>query len=84
MSIVIDGESLTIDRLVEVARNRANIVVSEDSWRKINSCRKMLEEKIDNHEIMYGITTGIGEFSEVTLTPEQTQEFRCPYVPSRR
>tara|TARA_B100000959_G_scaffold285707_1_gene361376 strand:+ start:1320 stop:2879 length:1560 start_codon:yes stop_codon:yes gene_type:complete len=76
MSVVIDGESLTIDKLVEVARNRANLVVSKDSWSKINSCRKMLEEKIDNHEIMYGITTGIGEFSEVTLTPEQTQEFQ--------
>ena len=36
----------------------------------------MLQKKIDEHEIMYGITTGIGEFSEVTLTPEQTQEFQ--------
>ena len=36
----------------------------------------MLEEKIENHEIMYGITTGIGEFSEVTLNPNQTKEFQ--------
>ena len=45
MSVVIDGETLTIDKLVKVARNKANISVSRDSWRKINSCRKMLEEK---------------------------------------
>ena len=76
MSVVIDGESLTIDKVVEVARKKTSISVSNKSWEKINSCRKMLEEKIDNHEIMYGITTGIGEFSEVTLTPEQTQEFQ--------
>ena len=76
MSVVIDGKSLTIDKVVEVARNKTNVSVSSDSWKKINACRKMLEEKIDNHEIMYGITTGIGEFSEVTLTPEQTQEFQ--------
>ena len=36
----------------------------------------MLEEKIENHEIMYGITTGIGEFSEVTLNPNQTKSFK--------
>ena len=36
----------------------------------------MLEEKIDAHETMYGITTGIGEFSEVNLTPDQTEEFQ--------
>ena len=76
MAVVIDGETLTIDKLVKVARNKANISVSKNSWEKINSCRKMLEEKISNHEIMYGITTGIGEFSEVTLNPDQTKEFQ--------
>ena len=45
MSVVIDGESLTIDRLVEVARNSANIVVSKDSWKKINSVGKKIRKK---------------------------------------
>ena len=76
MPVVINGKSLTIDKVVEVARKKTEISVSEKSWNKINSCRKMLEEKINNHEIMYGITTGIGEFSEVTLDPNQTKEFQ--------
>ena len=76
MPVVINGKSLTIDKVVEVARKKTEISVSEKSWNKINSCRKMLEEKISNHEIMYGITTGIGEFSEVTLDPNQTKEFQ--------
>ena len=76
MSIEIDGKSLTIDNLVKVARNKATISIPNRSWKKINSCRTMLEEKIKKHEIIYGITTGIGEFSEVTLSPEETQEFQ--------
>ena len=76
MSVVIDGETLTIDNVVEVARNKANVSVSSSSWKKINSCRDMLEEKISNHEVMYGITTGIGEFSEVTLDPSETKKFQ--------
>ena len=36
----------------------------------------MLEEKIKAREIMYGINTGIGEFSEVVLTDEQVKEFQ--------
>ena len=76
MPVVIDGKTLSIEKMVNVARNNASISVSESSWRKINSCRRMLEEKIENHEIMYGITTGIGEFSEVTLDPDQTKEFQ--------
>ena len=76
MTIDIDGDSLTINKLVSVARDNENVKVTEKSWKRIEDCRNMLQSKIDAHEIMYGITTGIGEFSEVTLTPEQTQEFQ--------
>lgn len=36
----------------------------------------MLEEKIKAREIMYGINTGIGEFSEVVLTDAQVNDFQ--------
>ena len=76
MAVILDGETLTIERLVDVARDNENVKITDESWKRIEGCRKMLQKKIDEHEIMYGITTGIGEFSEVTLTPEQTQEFQ--------
>jgi len=36
----------------------------------------MLEKKIDAHEIMYGVNTGIGEFSEVVLSDDKVREFQ--------
>jgi histidine ammonia-lyase len=36
----------------------------------------MLEEKIQTGEIMYGVNTGIGEFSEVVLQAEQVKQFQ--------
>jgi histidine ammonia-lyase len=36
----------------------------------------MLEQKIQAHEIMYGVNTGIGEFSEIVLTDEQVKDFQ--------
>ena len=76
MAVNLDGDSLTINKLANVARNNENVSVGKEAWKRIDDCRSMLQSKIDAHEIMYGITTGIGEFSEVTLTPEQTQEFQ--------
>ncbi len=76
MTVALDGESLTIDKLVDVARNKHQVEVTKGAWQRIESCRKMLEQKIEGHETMYGVTTGIGEFSEVTLTPEQIKEFQ--------
>jgi len=76
MSIALDGKSLTIAKLVDVARNNQTLEVTKEAWGRIKDCRKMLQKKIEAHETMYGITTGIGEFSEVTLNPEQTEEFQ--------
>ena len=67
MPIVLDGNSLTIEQLVKIARNGEKVELHPDALKRIKICRDMLEEKIVAHEIMYGVNTGIGEFSEVVL-----------------
>ena len=74
--VVLDGESLTIEKLVDVARNGAKVSLHPDAVVRINRCRAMLEEKIQAHEIMYGVNTGIGEFSEVVLDDDQIKDFQ--------
>ncbi|MBN2619799.1 aromatic amino acid lyase [candidate division WOR-3 bacterium] len=76
MSIILDGNSLTIEKLVAIARGHEKVELHKDALQKIKICRDMLEKKIKAHEIMYGVNTGIGEFSEVTLTDEQMQQFQ--------
>jgi len=74
MTVTINGNSLKIDELVKVARNSKKVELSEKSWKRIDECREMLEKKIEDNEIIYGTNTGIGEFSEVALNPEQLKE----------
>ena len=76
MTIVIDGSGLTIEKLVSVARHNEKVKLHPDAIKRIKKCRGMLEKKIEAHEIMYGVNTGIGEFSEVVLTDEQVEEFQ--------
>ena len=76
MTITINGNSLKIDDLVNVARNTEKVVLSEKSWNRIDESREMLEKKINDNEIIYGTNTGIGEFSEIALNPEQLKEFQ--------
>ena len=76
MSVELSGSELTIHDVEAVARNRDNVSVSKDAWQRIADCRSMIQRKIDNHEVMYGVTTGIGEFSEVVLSPDQVAEFQ--------
>ncbi|KPK64025.1 phenylalanine ammonia-lyase [candidate division WOR_3 bacterium SM23_42] len=76
MAIMLEGEHLTIEKLVDIARNNENVEIAPASLEKIKKCRAMLEEKIKAREIMYGINTGIGELSEVVLTDEQVKQFQ--------
>ena len=76
MDLVLDGTQLSIHDLENVARSGCNVSISDDAWGRIRACRKMIQQKIDAHEVMYGVTTGIGEFSEVVLNPEQVVNFQ--------
>ena len=76
MTIVLDGSGLTVEKLVRIARHGEKVTLSPDALERIKICRAMLEEKIQAREIMYGVNTGIGEFSEVVLTDEQVGQFQ--------
>lgn len=76
MSIVLDGKSLTIEKLVAIARFGAKVEVDFQALERIKACRAMLEQKLKVKEIMYGTNTGIGEFSEIVLSDEQVKEFQ--------
>lgn len=76
MSIVITGNNLTIENVVRVARNNERVELYPEAKEKIKICRTMLEKKIQAHEIMYGVNTGIGEFSEVVLDDSQIKQFQ--------
>ena len=68
MTIILDGASLTVEKLVRIARDGEKVELDPAALERIKVCRVMLEEKIAAREIMYGTNTGIGEFSEIVST----------------
>ncbi len=76
MTIVLDGSSLTIEKLVAIARDGEKVELDRRALERIRACRLMLEEKLAAREIMYGTNTGIGEFSEKVLNDDQVRDFQ--------
>lgn len=76
MTYIIKGSELIIEDVVKVARHNEKVELHPDAMARMIKCRAMLEEKIDAGEIMYGVNTGIGEFSEVVLTDEEVGLFQ--------
>jgi len=76
MTITLDGHSLTVEKVVQVARENEKIEIHPEAMERIKKCRDLLEEKIKKREIVYGVNTGIGELSEVVLTQEQVEKYQ--------
>ncbi|MCO5251094.1 MAG: aromatic amino acid ammonia-lyase [Candidatus Kapabacteria bacterium] len=76
MAVVLNGSGLTIEKMVQIGRFGEKVELREHSLELIKKCRVMLEDKVKKGEIMYGVNTGIGEFSEIVLNDEQIKEFQ--------
>ena len=74
--IKITGGGLTIEDVVAVARHHEKVELDGEALERIKVCRAMLERKIEAREIIYGVNTGIGEFSEVALDDDQLKDFQ--------
>ena len=76
MAIVLGNTRFSIENIVQISRFNEPVELQSNAFSRISKCRDMLEEKIQSKEIMYGVNTGIGEFSEVVLDDDQLQEFQ--------
>lgn len=68
--ISIDGESLTLGQFLAVARDMAKVKLHVSGKEKLLRSRKVVEEIISRGDVAYGVTTGFGKFSDVTISTE--------------
>lgn len=74
--ILVDGESLNIEQVVEVARHGAEVCLSPEAQVKVEASRKVVEELLQERRPVYGVTTGFGALSGTRITPEDSAELQ--------
>ena len=74
--IILDGKSLTVEKLVLISRSYELVDLDDRAKVDIIKCRKIVDKKIENKEIIYGVNTGIGEFSEIILDDDKLEDFQ--------
>ncbi len=78
--IILDGKSLTIDDVVKVARDHYTIEIAEASIKKVIVARQLVDELVKNREVVYGITTGFGKFSDVVISEAETEDLQTNLI----
>ena len=72
-NILIDGNSLTLEELVKVARKNFRVNLKQEATLKIKESRKKVEYFLENDKKIYGINTGFGKFSDVIISKEESK-----------
>ncbi len=72
----ITGESLTIEQIAGVARKKERIEITTSALEKVSRARAFVDELVAGDEVVYGITTGFGQFKNVTISRDQARELQ--------
>lgn len=74
--ITLNGESLTLDKLNGILFEDDQVEACKDAMVKVVGSRAAVENIVHKGEVVYGITTGFGKFSDVLIPFEETADLQ--------
>ncbi|HTT73962.1 MAG TPA: histidine ammonia-lyase [Thermoplasmata archaeon] len=80
--LAIDGSSLSLAALVEVARGDRPVALAPSARAAAETGRRAVEQAVRDRRPVYGVTTGFGGLSHVVIAPERARELQTSLVRS--
>jgi len=69
-AVSLDGEGLSLEQVVAVSRGPAPVELDVLGKAKLIRSRGIIEKIVGEDQPVYGVTTGFGKFSDVSVSPE--------------
>ena len=70
-SVVITGHDLTLEAFVAVCREGVQVELSVEARNNILASREVVDRLVEDEAVVYGITTGFGKFSDVSISHDE-------------
>lgn len=74
--IILDGNSLDLNSFIKVARYNELVAISKGSIELVNKASKFVEEVVESELPVYGINTGFGKLSDVSIDKKDVGELQ--------
>jgi histidine ammonia-lyase len=78
----IDGASLTLDAVHAVAVDRAPVAVAPEARARMLRTRAVVDAIVRRNDAVYGVTTGFGKLSDVSIPADRLAELQVNLVRS--
>jgi histidine ammonia-lyase len=80
--LAIDGASLDLAGLEAVARHGRPVVLSEAARDAVRASRRVVDDAVARGAVVYGVTTGFGNFADVHIPLDRLRELQLNLVRS--
>ncbi|SIT91349.1 histidine ammonia-lyase [Edaphobacillus lindanitolerans] len=80
--ITLNGSNLTVRRLKDIVYKQEAIGICPDAAARAAESRAAVEKVVREERTVYGINTGFGKFSDVTIDPEDTRALQLHLIRS--
>jgi histidine ammonia-lyase len=81
-TLFLDGNTLTIDDLETAALGNRVVALAEPARAAVARSRAVVEESVAVGRVVYGVTTGFGNFADVVIPKERLRELQLNLIRS--
>ncbi|MDT5159600.1 MAG: histidine ammonia-lyase [Acidobacteriota bacterium] len=78
----LDGQSLTLEEVARVARGGETVRLSASARERVEASRRTVERIVAESRVVYGVNTGFGKLSDVTVPADELRELQLNLVRS--
>lgn len=76
-TLQLDGQSLTVHQVAQLAFDPTiQIALAPDAIAQMNASRQVIEGWVEKGRVIYGVTTGFGEFANVVISRENLERLQ--------
>lgn len=74
--VILTGDSLTLEEVIRVSREYAEVEIDPRSMEKVEESRKIVDKIVEEEKVVYGINTGFGSLAKVNISKEDTAQLQ--------
>lgn len=75
-SIIMDGSSLTVEEIYSFIIENKTVKIDKEAQKRVNKSRALVEKWVNEEKVIYGVTTGFGEFSNVSISKKNIEKLQ--------
>ncbi|BBB33616.1 histidine ammonia-lyase [Thermotomaculum hydrothermale] len=80
--VVLTGNDLNLRDLIDIGFKKAKVVLSKEAREKVKRGRAVVDKIVEENRVVYGVTTGFGQFASVVIPQKDVEELQYNLIRS--